>query len=298
MTTTTRNKWQRVTRRRPCPICDRPDWCLFAGDPQDPQAVICARTESPKRCGDAGWLHRLRDDPAWRPTARRRLTIPLATPNAARGDWSRLAAQYAAALQPHALDTLGHELGSTPTSLRRLGIGRSDRWRCWTFPLRDAAGAVVGINRRFADGGKRIIAGGRVGLYVPEGIDTARRLLITEGATDCAAMLDLGFAAIGRYSCNTGISPIVGLTRRLRPEALVIVADRDPAGRRGAEGLASALLAYVPVLRVITPPYGLKDARAWRQAGATRRDIMRVIEAAAPRQISVTCKAKGVMHGR
>lgn len=57
--THSRTDWLRVTRHRPCPICGRPDWCLFVGSPTSPEAVICARVESGKRCGEAGWLHQL-----------------------------------------------------------------------------------------------------------------------------------------------------------------------------------------------------------------------------------------------
>ena len=63
-----RGDWQRVSRRRPCPVCEKPDWCLFTGDESAPSAAICARVESDKRVGDqgAGWLHVLRHDrPAW-----------------------------------------------------------------------------------------------------------------------------------------------------------------------------------------------------------------------------------------
>ncbi len=64
--TRTSTPWQRVNRRRLCPVCGKPDWCLTAGDTDDPAAVICARTESQKQCGEAGWLHVLRDDgPTW-----------------------------------------------------------------------------------------------------------------------------------------------------------------------------------------------------------------------------------------
>ena len=52
---------KRVTKSEPCPICTKSDWCLYA---EDGSAAICARTEqgSTKRCGDAGWLHILRDN--------------------------------------------------------------------------------------------------------------------------------------------------------------------------------------------------------------------------------------------
>jgi len=69
---TRRGDWQRVSKVRPCPVCNKPDWCLYAGPADAPEAAICARVESPRRCGQAAWLHRLRDSAtAWPPWERR-----------------------------------------------------------------------------------------------------------------------------------------------------------------------------------------------------------------------------------
>jgi hypothetical protein len=68
--------WKRVSRRRPCPVCGRPDWCLFTGPEDAPTAAICARTESPKAAGSAGWLHRLREDDR-RPVRTIRRAVPM-----------------------------------------------------------------------------------------------------------------------------------------------------------------------------------------------------------------------------
>jgi len=56
MTTATATKWIRVTKRNPCPICGKPDWCLVS---PDGKAAICARIESDTKAGEAGWLHNL-----------------------------------------------------------------------------------------------------------------------------------------------------------------------------------------------------------------------------------------------
>jgi len=67
--------WKPVSKRRPCLVCGKGDWCLFAGPDDAPEAAICARTESVRRIGEAGWLHRLRDNvtawPRWASTFRR-----------------------------------------------------------------------------------------------------------------------------------------------------------------------------------------------------------------------------------
>jgi hypothetical protein len=109
MTTT---KWQRVSKRRKYPVCGRPDWCPYIGPPDNPEAAICARVESSKRCGEVGWLHRLRDDgPVWSPTRR---LIHLATQGHVDGqpiDFDKLADDCRRALKPEALERLANSSG-------------------------------------------------------------------------------------------------------------------------------------------------------------------------------------------
>src|SRR5205814_890776 len=110
---------------------------------------------------------------------------------------------------------------------------------------------------------------------------TDRRLLIAEGATDAAALLDLGFPNVaGRPSCTGGTRQAAELVRIRRPAEVVLAADGDQPGRRGAGTLAAILAAYAPAVRVVTPPGGIKDARTWKRAGATHADVERTIAAA------------------
>ncbi len=51
-----RSNWLRVNKNSPCPICGKPDWCLVS---QGGSAVICARVQSDREVGRAGWLHKL-----------------------------------------------------------------------------------------------------------------------------------------------------------------------------------------------------------------------------------------------
>jgi len=292
--------WQRVSKSRPCPVCHKPDWCLVAGPEGDPTAAICARVESRKRCGEAGWLHKLRDSDDWRRTRRR--TVCMGTKPSARPivDLGAYARQCHLATVPDALRRFGQSLGLSLESLRRLCVGWSARHRAWTFPMSDAAGHIVGIRLRLPNGRKLSIKGGREGLFVPEGIDQDGRLFVCEGPTDCAALLGLGFGAVGRPSCAGGVRHLVELIKRLRSEEVVIVGDNDQPDRRGrrpgqdgADRLAATLAAYVPAVRVIAPPAGIKDARAWEQAGARAADVQFAIDAAPVRRLTVTTRRKG-----
>ena len=295
-----KSDWQRVSKGRPCPVCGKADWCLYAGPADAPAAAICARVESPKRCGEGGWLHVLRHDgPVWTPWRRTigRAIRMMGQPGNGKADFAKLAADCRKAVRPEALGRLADSLGVSAASLGRLGIGWSTRRRAWSFPMREAQGQVVGIRLRLASGRKLSVKGGKEGLFVPEGLDLGGRLLVCEGPTDCAALLDLGFPAVGRPSCAGGARHVVALVRRLSVPEVVVVADGDAPGQRGADSLAAALVAYCPAVRVMTPPAGSKDVRAWKQRGATAADVQAAIDAAPVRRLEVRVRKAGGPHG-
>ena len=281
--------WVRVSKERSCPICDHADWCLISADGT---AAICARTPegSVKRCGEAGFLHRLVNSPIpWRPQVRR-VAVP-----AAPADVSVLALEYhAAADRGSHLDRLAEDLGLSVESLRRFRVGWCAKEDCSTWPMSDASGRIIGINRRFSDGAKRIMPGHRAGLYLPDDLllEPAAPLVVCEGATDAVAGRDLGFQCVGRFSCSGSVRFLIGVVRSRRPKAVVIVSDIDAhgAGQRGAESLAAALALYCPSVRVIAPPEGIKDTREWKRAGATHRDIQAVIDATPVRRLAICSK--------
>ena len=290
------NYWERVSKRRPCPICTKSDWCLYAGPPDSPTAAICSRIESDRRAGDAGWLHRLREPEVGRP---RRRTVRVAMPSTAEivdrptCTLEVYARQCQSATESGALGQLAKSLGVSVQILARLDVGWSRQHGAWSFPMRRGDGQIVGIRLRQPDGRKFAVKGGREGLFIPADLPTAERLLICEGPTDCAALADLGFVVIGRPNCNGGIGHTVELVNRLKPPEVCIVADADEPGQRGARRLASVLHAYVRAVRVMTPPDGNKDARAWKAAGATRADIQSRIEALPIRPVRVTSQRGG-----
>ncbi len=215
-----------------------------------------------------------------------------------------MAADFRAAVRPEALARLAAALGLSVASLTRLGVGWSAKHRAWTFPMVDVDGHVLGIRLRRAGGKKTSVRGGHDGLFlpVPEAPDLGGRLLVCEGPTDTAAALDLGFDAVGRPSCLGGVKLLVELVQRMKPADVVIVGDGDAPGQRGAESLASVLTAYCPAVRIITPAAPFKDARAWRQGGATAADVSAAIDVAPARRLviktSVRTRRVGGHHGR
>lgn len=260
--------WQRVSARRRCPLCDKADWCSLASDGS---AAICMRVESGKPTRNGGWLHRLTEARIQHPSRVRRASVSCHAPP----DFGQLAEQLRQAVCAAGLARLAASLGVSVDSLRRLGIGWDGE--SWAFPMRDATGRVVGIRRRFDNGRKLSVKGGHEGLFVPTGLSSSDVLLICEGPTDAAALLDLGFSVIGRPSCSGGRRHVVRIATGRRA---VIVADADGPGQLGANLLAFFLRPHCPSVRVITPPDAIKDARAWKRAGATREDIERTIREA------------------
>ncbi len=278
--------WLRVRRDRPCPICGRPDWCLVA---KDGSAAICPRTPDGaiKRVNEAGHLHRLKDDPARVAYSVRRRSRQWAAAQTTRPDMANLAARSQTNVKNQRLEDHASVLGVSPRSLQRLGIGWSCSHSAWTFPMTDTEGRVRGVRLRAPNGRKWAVKGGREGLFIPAGVALNGRALICEGPTDAAALMDIGFNVVGRPSCTGGIRLLVDLVRRHKPQEVVIVADHDPPGQRGARELGATLRCYASAVRIIAPPVGIKDARAWVQAGATASDVQQAIYRATPLSLAV-----------
>ncbi len=267
-----RDPMPRVTAANPCPVCKKPDWCLAA---PDGSVAICARVESPQRTGDAGWLHRLtrpapRSEPA-RPRAGQKNPT----------DWSAEARRRAAALTPALREKLAAGLGLPTESLAALPLvgflHDAATGPCFVFPETDAAGTVVGLNRRFVDGTKKMRPGGKRGLTLPAGWrERPGPVYVVEGPTDALALTATGLAAVGRPSNTGGVAHLAALLGDLdagRPVVVVGENDRkdsgDWPGRTGAESVARGLAGRLgrPV-RWVLPPAGAKDVRDWLTAPA------------------------------
>jgi hypothetical protein len=278
-----------------CAICGgRKKWCRRL---RDGSLVMCMRVAagSVSQSKNGGWIHRLH---GCRSEYCDSQTIYIES-RQPREDITALADAYERAAWPMMKDVLAANLGLTLQSLERLNLGwaydlcssrdnmgvfdagdamRLCSDRCWAFPMRDGAGSVIGIRLR-NKGGKFAISGSRAGVFIPTNMPSDGRLFICEGPTDTAAMLDLGFAAIGRDCCTGGTSLIVDYLRRHKFTDVVVLSDADAPGRRGAMSLGSTLRLYAKLVRTIEPPEGIKDARAWVNAGAAAADVLNVVHA-------------------
>ncbi|MHC4618378.1 MAG: hypothetical protein ACYTEQ_11570 [Planctomycetota bacterium] len=285
----TNEKMQRVNKQKPCPVCSKPDWCLVA---KDGSAAICARTEqgSIKRCGDAGWLHVLRENVHNVPhvhgsSAKKRKLVRIVTsPHERREDFEPPVKKYQEQLDQHRLNLLAEQLGVSAESLMRLKAGWDGQ--AYTFPMSDAEGRIIGIRRRFLDGRKVSVTGSRTGLFVPATQPADGVLVIVEGESDLAAALTLGFAAIGRPNCNSKIEMTAKCARGY--SEIAIISDNDAAGRNGAEKLAEALVLYYPSVKIVCPPEGIKDLRQWLAAGLSRPTLQQTISNTKAIQVGIS----------
>ena len=275
-----RSNWKRVSKQQHCPICGRPDWCLIA---KDGSAAVCKRVQSELVLGqrDAGWIHRLNGRSGG-------LQLPKVTASEKRKgsirEWEGLARFFSNAIQADQVRKLAFDLGVTVNSLVKIRIGWAARHRSYTFPILDWSGKCVGIRTRSEDGcSKKSIYGsdGNGLFFVPRSLGS-QYLLICEGPTDTASLVDCGFASsIGLPSCSGGTDNAIRLVKHLEPESLLLIPDNDTAGRTGFERLANALLKSRAItldrIDICIPPDGCKDIREWKQKN--REDLAGTIAA-------------------
>lgn len=228
-----------VNAGRPCVVCKKATWCLIS---PDGKAVICQRVESRKRCGEAGWLHRL-DQP-----------LPSFTPEykepVKRSDWYGPAVKYASQLDQAGKAKLALSLGLPADGLNciaLLGAFEQDGETVYVFPERDGQGNVIGLNRRFRGGVKKHMPGGARGITLPNGWDeeTWEPLFIVEGPTDTAAMMAAGQKAIGRPS-NVGGVQYLGeaIKAQINPKRQIIVVGEND---KKDDGLWPGLIGAISV---------------------------------------------------
>ena len=236
------SEWREVTKREPCPICEKPGWCSITGPEGLIEAVVCMRTKSDNQRSNGGWLHRLREsDNArnWSPRPRSSSSTRKAKPKGKT---------YATARE--AVESLEGRLGK--------------RSKDWTY--HDVDGEAVGMVLRWdqPDGKKDIrpvakhADGWRVGgmpeqrpLYALHKLGSAERVYIVEGEKAADAAQSIGLTATtsphgSKSAGKTDWSPLAG-------KECVILPDADDPGREYADKVTAILgkLSPAPSVRVV-----------------------------------------------
>ena len=257
------SNWHNVSRREPCPVCHKPDWCTISNDGA---MCVCRRVESdhPARSG-VGWIHRLGVDNRCRCRMESKTSI-LHLDTTPTPDFAAIHAAFDG--HPDMQEGLAFGLGLDGASFAALDVRYDAAKECMSFPMRNPQGEITGLRyRHLATGRKWSEKGSRDGLFMSRNPERTEHLVITEGPTDTAAALSLGLNAVGRSSCLSGVSLIRDLVHARQIRRVTIVADHDRPGMDGAHRLAAAL----PVLsRILVPPEGIKDMRDWYRQGLTR----------------------------
>jgi len=267
-------QWSRVNRKHPCCICGKIDWC---GTSPDGTLACCMRVKSDRPARNGGWLHRVAGAT---PQALPRVHVQAPRVAAPREiDWAAMLRRFKRDTRASEVERLAASLCVSPGSLFRFGIAWASPHRAWALPMCDALRETIGIRLRAENGKKWAVRGSCNGLFWPDDLTGTGPLLFCEGPTDTAALLDLGYDAIGRPSCAGAVELIVEVVCALHRRDVIIVADGDGPGIDGADRLARALTEAGRRPKVIRPLQG-KDTRAWVQAGATRADVDSVITSA------------------
>lgn len=264
--------WPHVTKKNPCPICGKGDWCSV-GD----RAVLCQRVQSSKPHVKGGWFHSL--DSKVKAEFKEK---PKPAPKILTGI-AAMIERWAGETSINDFEAQAELLGVSPESLASLNMVYATEHRAWAFPMCDGYGEMIGIRLRSNYGYKWAVKGSRSGIFMPENLGTTVPTLayLVEGPTSTAAALTMGLPAIGRPQNNAGGDLILTALRRLKINKVVIVADNDdkPPSEIHPQGLRPGLNGAVKLAKELrgirsiiwTPP--TKDIRDFLKAGGTRQAI-------------------------
>ena len=266
-------KWHRVSKKTPCAVCKKPDFCTFTLDGKNDGGSCCMREISQKPLKNGG--HWFPFNEPLPPDDRRRHVAMQAKPTEPVPDFGAMMSKWRGEGNPDRWNDMAESLGLPWSALWWLSpVWAQDR-RAMAFPMFAGADASehkpCGIRLRTPDGNKFAVTGSKSGLFIPHRAIRATvevfdlsRIFVCEGPSDTAACLHLGLFAIGRASCRGGEEAVAGVCSKYAKE-VVIVSDNDGPGAAGADLLASKIRQ--PHYRLCTPA---KDLRAFIGAGGSR----------------------------
>jgi len=248
----------RVSKEYPCPVCNKPDWCLVNNEGD---MAICQRIISDKELGDAGYIHKLEVK------SKRIPFVKIIKQGKYKIEWEALNDFYQL------------QKGRASSYLDLVfGQGKDDGY--FTYPMRNEKLEITGIQKINKDKTKFMERGSKIGLFIPMEVGKFvdnKEVLICEGLSDTIAAIGMGLQAIGRASCKTGGVMIVSFMKKRKATHPIIIADNDRPGCIGAEKLQMSLLNEGIKCMMITPPDPIKDLREWRKKGLTKKELCGII---------------------
>ena len=266
--------WVRTSRDRRCPVCGKPDFCSILSDGSK---ACCMRVESENPCSGSlgGWIHRITLDYKIPENV---LQWQRKTQRTDHDFTSECKEYYSSGTAARA--QLSERLGVSVGSLEELMVGSMydeyrGRW-CTTWPESRNNRSVCGLVKRYWDilpngKDKLMKSGGSHGLYIPRSFtnNTIGPVFIPEGGSDTAALLTIGFDAVGRPSNLGGVVQLTSLLRGM-PCAIIVLAENDEKKHRKGE------LPQCP-----------KDCRGCTHCwpGLAARDVARRLTAALKRHV-------------
>ena len=257
----------RVSAKHPCPICKKEDWCLYS---EDGQVAICARVSSPRPAGEAGYLHKLSEEATYNNTRDYTLKNPMLSVHI---DWDTWNNNYFKSFINSEINPPDF-MDKATANLFNCGWDGA----CYTFPLRNANNNIIGIQRRFLDGRKRLVTGSRAGILVPIGLNLmeGQDIYICEGLSDTVSAIQLGLYAEGRMSASTGTSIFC---KKYTNRSIIVVADNDEAGKKSGVNLARKLSSAGNGVRVISPKKykDLRQLKNYEDKDSIRLDITKKV---------------------
>ena len=246
---------ERVTKANPCAVCGKSHWCV-----RFKSYSVCMRvqSDSPKHFvgGEVGWIH---------PIEGVVVSAPLRpVKHHPCIDVSQIMRRWSLNSLRGEIVSLAKKLGVSKSSLEELQFVQTDNDGEFGIPMRDGLGNYIGIRVRHECGKKWAVPGSHSGIFIPN-CRPSPLAMVLEGPTDTAAALTLGYYGIGRPSCCGGLPHIISAVNRLKVERVVIVADNDDPGIRGAKTLQIHL--PVPSCVLVLP---CKDLREFIKIGTRR----------------------------
>ena len=255
-------KWKRVTKSNPCPICHKPDNCSVS---TDKRWCWCGRIERGSRKINSGgqYLHLLIDDDRFTDRIyQQNTTIDFSSLSAACFNHPDVYSKRA---------ELSAILNVSLESLESLQVGWSAQ-EFWTFPEKNSYGRTIGILRRYPDGNKRRIKGSQSGLIYQQGWnDNTGDVYLVEGSSDTACLISMCMNVIGRPSNLGGVDLLSTMLFDVaKNQRLIVMGENDQKPDGKWPGLDGAISTAIRLLHLLKrpilygfPPGETKDVRSW-----------------------------------